>query len=240
MSLNLKNRKKHIDLKYVITTIISLCGIIISVITLNMTISQHEHDMTPNIIFTTIDNNYRIVNYKNRLILPNPKKVSTNIKLINIGNGTAQNITYSWDKTNVDKLISLIDKIDYNNIVNINYKYPIMIYNLGLNSGGVTIRNNFYNYYFDYIMSEKNASSETKINFPMEYILYIQILFYLSSYYNYDITNDFHNLSFVGTLTYVNQENQKYKKHIQFKPQIDITENQKYDIYDYKIEPQNI
>ena len=235
MNSNLKN-----NLKYLFTTLISIVGVIISATALNISNNQNLYSTFPNLILSSIQNSRRFQLHDAKLYYQIPKNNDIKIKLINIGDGPAKNISYTWDKNNTNALIDIINKIDTDGVTQMRYNNSEMLYEFASTFGSLSITNYHYLYHFDYIMSEKNSSSKSVILFPIEYEIYLEIIFYLSSYYNYDLEKDFRNINFKGTLQYNDVKGKTYKKNIKFIPKIEVKKNDIYHTYNYKIEAQNI
>lgn len=235
MNSNLKNKKKgtHFTPQFIITTIIAILAIIPSLIQI-MSIEKKA----PNLIVTSYKNNYQVIKHNNIYYNNYLKKEPNNLKIVNIGNSPAKNISFIWDENNIQNLLTLINKIDKDKVALISATDNTVSYRLNNGTGLYSYSPKNLSYEIDYLLSEGNESNEITILFPYEYTSYIDLLCYLSSYYK--DYNFLENLTLTGTLTYEDKAGKKYNQIIKFKPLINLNNKDNYSTYHYRISPQTL
>ena len=67
------------------------------------------------------------------------------MKIVNIGDGVAKNLKFTWSEENSEKLKSLIKLMDKNNIVNIKEEYPFINVEMPGSGGAINISKKNHN-----------------------------------------------------------------------------------------------
>jgi hypothetical protein len=219
----------------IIPIIISIIDLIILGISLYLSFYQQKESKLPNIILESVEN-IILINSSNKehyLVTYYNLDINTDMKIVNIGSGIAKNLKFTWIDENKATFQSLIEQLDKNKEIEFEENNSILSWKAPYAAGGVNIITKRYSKNIDYLLSETDKESTQILNVPYEYMIYMEMICYLSVKHGYDIKKIISNINLYLEMQYKDIENNEYQKTIPIN--VIVLENQLKNYTEYTL-----